>query len=331
MNDLKSRATSWEAALLALLIVSWSVASLTVEGFAGTSNVSFLLLDVSEIALMAIPLTLVVITGEIDLSIASTLGLTSAIIGALWNAGLTIESIFVIALGVGAVCGLVNGLLVTRLGLPSLAVTIGTLALYRGLAYVTLGDKAVADFPAAYTGWATGSVGPIPKPILLTAVLALVAGVILHATPLGRAVFALGHNQEAAYFAGIRVKRIKLWLFVASGVFASLAGIVYTLRYSSARADNGTGLELAVVAAVLLGGVSFFGGRGTLPGVLTGVLVFGVLRNALILADVSNEVLNFVTGLLLISSVLAPNLAAFVRSRRSRTVSPPPLMEGTAS
>ncbi|MFI0453301.1 ABC transporter permease [Actinomadura sp. 6N118] len=330
MNDVKNRLMSWESALLVLLIGSWSVASLTVEGFAGTSNMSFLLLDVSEIALMAIPLTLVVITGEIDLSVASTLGLTSAIIGTLWDAGLTLESIFAIALVVGAVCGLVNGLLVTRLGLPSLAVTIGTLALYRGLAYVVLGDKAVADFPQAYTGWATGSIGPIPKPILLVAVLAVIAGVILHATPLGRSVFALGYNQEAAYFAGIRVKRIKLWLFVASGVFASLAGIVYTLRYSSARADNGTGLELAVVAAVLLGGVSFFGGRGTLPGVLTGVLVFGVLRNALILADVSNEVLNFVTGLLLISSVLAPNLATLVRNRKSRTVTPPPLMEGTS-
>jgi rhamnose transport system permease protein len=157
-----------------------------------------------------------------------------------------------------------------------------------------------------------------------------VVGIILHATPLGRSVFALGYNEEAAYFAGIRVKRIKLGLFVASGVFASLAGIVYTLRYSSARADNGAGLELAVVAAVLLGGVSFFGGRGTLPGVLIGVLVFGVMRNALILADVSNEVLNFVTGLLLISSVLAPNLASLVRNSRFRRSSPPH-MEGTLS
>jgi rhamnose transport system permease protein len=330
MTHLKNRLVSWEGALLVLLVGAWLVASASVDGFASTSNVSFLLLDVSEIALMAIPLTLVVITGEIDLSIASTLGLTSAVIGKLWNAGLSIESIFVIALLVGAVCGLVNGLLVTRLGLSSLAVTIGTLALYRGLAYITLGDQAVADFPSTYTSWSTGSVGPIPNPILLAAVLAAVAGVILHATPLGRSVFALGYNEEAAYFAGIRVKRIKLGLFVASGMFASLAGIVYTLRYSSARADNGTGLELAVVAAVLLGGVSFFGGRGTLPGVLTGVLVFGVLRNALILADVSNEVLNFVTGLLLISSVLAPNLARFVRNSQFRRSSPP-RMEGTLS
>jgi rhamnose transport system permease protein len=322
MTDLRRKLLSWEGALLVLLIGAWAVASVSVDGFASSSNVSFLLLDVSEIAIMAIPLTLVVITGEIDLSIASTLGLTCAVIGRLWDAGLTIESIFVIALVVGALCGLINGLLVTRLGLPSLAVTIGTLAFYRGLAYLTLGDQAVADFPSAFTGWSTGTVGPIPHPMILAAVLALVAGVVLHATPFGRSVFALGYNEEAAYFAGIRVKRIKLGLFVACGVFAALAGIVYTLRYSSARADNGAGLELAVIAAVLLGGVSFFGGRGTMPGVLTGVLVFGVLRNALILADVSNEVLNFVTGVLLISSVLAPNLATFVRNTRFRPAPP---------
>jgi rhamnose transport system permease protein len=317
---LRRRLASWEGAILALLLASWLIASATVGGFAETSNLSFILIDVTEIGIMAITLTLVVIAAEIDLSIASTLGLTSAVIGYLWNAGWPIEEILPLVLCVGAVCGAVNGVLVTRLGLPSLAVTIGTLALYRGLAYVILGDTAVADFPPQYTGWATSRVPGtfIPYPILLAAALAVAAGVLLHATPVGRAVYALGNNEEAARFAGIRVKRIKLWLFVASGVFASLAGIVYTLRFSSARADNGAGLELAVVAAVLLGGVSIFGGHGTLPGVLGGVLLFGVLRNALILADVSNEVLNFVTGLLLIISVLAPNLAAAIRRARTR-------------
>ncbi|MER7370526.1 ABC transporter permease [Nonomuraea wenchangensis] len=309
----------WET-LIAVLLAGVAVwASLGVDGFAGDSNVSFLLLDTTEIALMALTMTLVIVAAEIDLSVASTLGLSCAVLGALWNAGLPIEAIMPICLLVGAACGAVNGLLVTRLGLPSLAVTIGTFALFRGLAYVILGDQAVADLPPAYTGLATSSIGPVPLATVLVAVLAVVAALVLHATGLGRSIVAIGANVEAAYFSGIRVKRIKLWLFVASGVMASLASLVYTFRYASARADNGMGLELAVVAAVLLGGVSIFGGKGTLPGVLMAVLLLGVVRNALILADVANEVLNFVTGLLLVASVLAPNLGA---ARRRRTPSP---------
>ncbi|MEU4510720.1 ABC transporter permease [Nonomuraea wenchangensis] len=309
----------WET-LIAVLLAGVAVwASLGVDGFANDSNVSFLLLDTTEIALMALTMTLVIVAAEIDLSVASTLGLSCAVLGALWNAGLPIEAIMPICLLVGAACGAVNGLLVTRLGLPSLAVTIGTFALFRGLAYVILGDQAVADLPPAHTSLATSSIGPVPLATVLVAVLAVVAALVLHATGLGRSIVAIGANVEAAYFSGIRVKRVKLWLFVASGVMASLASLIYTFRYASARADNGMGLELAVVAAVLLGGVSIFGGKGTLPGVLMAVLLLGVVRNALILADVANEVLNFVTGLLLVASVLAPNLGA---ARRRRTPSP---------
>ena len=147
--------------------------------------------------------------------------------------------------------------------------TIGTLALYRGLAFVILGDQAVADFPASYTRYGTTPIPgtSIPYPIALFAVLAVVFGVVLHATPFGRSVFAIGANQEAAFFSGIRVRRAKFILYVVSGAMAGLGGIVFTLRFASARADNGAGLELAVVAAVLLGGVSIFGGKGTLGGV----------------------------------------------------------------
>lgn len=314
-------ARRWEGLIVVLLVAVTLWATLAVDGFANASNVSFLLLDTTEIAIMALTMTMVIVAAEIDLSVASTLGLCCAVLGALWHANLPIEAIMPICLLVGAACGAVNGLLVTRLGLPSLAVTIGTFALYRGLAYVILGDRAVADLPPAYTGLATQTLGPIPVATLLVAVLAAAAAVVLHATGLGRSIYALGANEEAAFFAGVRVKRIKFWLFVASGVFAALASLGYTFRYASARADNGMGLELAVVAAVLLGGVSIFGGRGGLPGVLAAVLLLGVVRNALILADVANEVLNFVTGLLLVASVLAPNLGAVWRRRLShRTV-----------
>ena len=309
---LARRLLRWETALVVLLVAVGLVGEQTSPGFLTGRNLFYLGLDVGEIALMALPLTMIIVAGEIDLSIASILGLASALLGWLWDAGWPLELIFPTVLVAGALAGAVNGVLVTRLGLPSLAVTIGTLALYRGLAFVILGDQAVADFPASYTRYGTTPIPgtSIPYPIALFAVLAVVFGVVLHATPFGRSVFAIGANQEAAFFSGIRVRRAKFLLYVASGAMSALAGIVFTLRFASARADNGAGLELAVVAAVLLGGVSIFGGKGTLGGVVAAVFLLGGVRSALILNDVSNDILNVVTGLLLIGSVIAPNLSA---------------------
>jgi rhamnose transport system permease protein len=316
----------WDAAIIALTVIALVIASASVDGFATSRNVGFLALDLLPIALLALPMTMIIITGEIDLSVASALGLSSAVMGWLWDFGMAIETIIPLCLLLGAVLGAVNGFFVTVLGLPSLAVTIGTLALYRGLAFVVLGDSAVADYPPQYTDWVTGTVGgtSIPNVLIVVVVLAIVFGVVLHATPIGRAVYATGGGEQAARFAGIRVGRLKFWLYVASGLVAGLAGVFWTLRYSSARADNGAGLELAVVAAVLLGGVSIFGGKGALPGVLAGVVLLAVLQNALRLSDVSNEALNVVTGVLLIVSVLAPNLAANARTEIQRRRNPDP-------
>jgi rhamnose transport system permease protein len=303
------RLLRWESALFVLLVLIAVIGSAATGGLFLTGNSLFHLgLDVGEIALIALPLTLVIVAAEIDLSVASVLGLSSALIGTLWNAGWPLEAILPFVIVVGALCGAFNGFLVTKLGLPSLAVTIGTLALYRGLALVVLGDQAVADFPYSYTQLGTAPVPGtwIPYPVVLFVLLAVVFGLLLHATAFGRAVFAIGANEEAARFSGIRVKRTKLILFTLTGAVSALAGVVYTLRFVSARADNGTGLELAVVAAVLLGGVSIFGGRGTIFGVILAVLVLGGLRTALILGDTSTEVLTLVTGILLLASVLAP-------------------------
>jgi rhamnose transport system permease protein len=316
------RLLSWEGAVTALTIVVILIAAGSVDGFTDSFNLKFAQLDILEIAVMSLTLTLLVVIGEIDLSIASNLGMCSALLGVLWDNGMTIQSIIPIVIVVGAIAGAFNGFLVTKLGLPSLAVTIGTLALYRGLAYVLLGDRAVADYPGNFTGWISKTVPgtPIPYPIVLTLVLALIVGIVLHATPLGRSLFAIGSNAEAARFSGIRVKRITFWLYVASGAFSGLAAVLYTFRLASARADNANGLELAVVAAVLLGGVSIFGGRGTLPGVLVAVVLLGVLRNAMTLDDVSTDTQTIVTGALLIISVLAPNAATWIRGlfRRRR-------------
>ncbi|GAA3959994.1 ABC transporter permease [Actinomadura viridis] len=310
----------WETAVTALLVLVFVGGAGVSPDFANGDNLSFALGDLSEIALIALPMTLLVVCGQVDLSVASVLGLCSALTGWLWNAGWAIETIIPLVLVVGVVCGLINGLLVTRLGLPSLAVTIGTMTLYRGLAYVVLGTEAIAQFPQRYTDLATTSVPgtPIPYPIALFALLAIVTAVVLHATGLGRSLFAIGSQEDAAYFAGIRVKRIKLVLFVVSGVVAGFAGIVFTLRYGSARADNGLGLELTVIAAVLLGGIDFDGGKGTLGGVIAAVLLIGLLRNLLMLNDVSTEIQSIVTGLLLIVSVLTPRLIAVVRESRAK-------------
>jgi rhamnose transport system permease protein len=327
MSEVRKRLASWDSIIIVLTVLVVVVASVSVPDFGTSTNFTFLVLDLLPIALVALPMTLIVVTGEIDLSVASTLGLSSAVMGTLWNHGLSIETIIPLCIVLGAVLGAVNGFLITGLGLPSLAVTIGTLALYRGLAFVVLGDGAVADFPYNYTAWVTGTIGGsvVPNVLILLVVLALIFGVILHATPFGRSLYAMGANAQAAHFSGIRVARTKFWLYVVSGAVAGLAGVLWTLRYSSARADNGAGLELAVVAAVLLGGVSIFGGKGTLPGVLAGVVLLATLQNALRLQDVSNEALNIVTGVLLIVSVLLPNIVTSARTavrRRRQAVTP---------
>ncbi|MFC8829883.1 ABC transporter permease [Streptomyces sp. NPDC057137] len=312
----------WDTAVGILLIAVFLAGTGTTDGFANTDNLSAALGDVSEIALIALPMTLLVVAGQVDLSVASMLGLSSALAGSLWQAGFAFELIVPICLLAGAVGGLLNGWLVTRVGLPSLAVTIGTLTLYRGLASVILGDEAVADFPetysqyAAYTETVPGTF--IPYPVALFAVLAVITAVALHCTGFGRSLFAIGAQEDAAWFAGIRVKRLKLVLFVVSGLVASFAGIVYTLRYGSARADNGLGLELVVIASVLLGGVDFDGGKGTLGGAVAGVLLIGLLTNLLTLNDISNEIQVIVTGLLLVASVLTPRIIAVLAERRHR-------------
>ncbi|WP_434740614.1 ABC transporter permease [Micromonospora sp. SH-82] len=312
---------SWDAVLILTVLVVVLVATATVEGVGSPRFYRFLALEAIPIALIALPMTLVVITGEIDLSVASTVGLTCSVLGQLWHLGVTsLPVLIVVSLLLGAVLGAVNGVFVTVFGLPSLAVTIGTLALYRGLAYVVLGDRAVADYPPA---WTQNAVAPVPGTVvpwfvLVLAALAVGFGVLLYATPVGRSLYAIGNNAEAATFAGVAVRRTKFWLFVATGAMSALAGVFWTFRFASARADNATGLELAVVAAVLLGGVSIFGGRGGLVGVLAAVALLGVLRNALQLADVPANALTIVTGTLLILSVVGTNAVRMTRERLRR-------------
>ncbi|MFF3058622.1 ABC transporter permease [Streptomyces sp. NPDC057909] len=313
-------AVRWDTAvgalLLTLLICSFSF----VDNFGNALNLSFLIGNTLPIALIALPMTMLVVSGEVDLSVGSTAGLSGAVMGALWNAGMTIETIIPLCLLLGVVCGLINGLLVTRLGLPSLAVTIGTMAAYRGIAQIVLGSDSVTDFPTQYLDFGAGRIGDtfIPYAAIPFTVLLAVAVVVLHATPTGRSLFATGASEEAARFAGIRVKRLKLSMFVTTGVISALTGVFWALHYASARYDNATGLELSVIAAVLLGGIDFDGGKGTLGGAIAGVFLLGTLQNVMSLVNVSAQSQIVVTGVLLVISVLAPRVGRQVAQARAR-------------
>jgi rhamnose transport system permease protein len=303
------RALRWETALavvVAAIIVFGSIAS---PQFLTTGNLFNAAVINGEFAIMALPMTLIVISGEIDLSVASILGMSSSLLGYLWLRHWPMLAIFALIAVVGGLAGLINGLLVTRLGLPSLAVTIGTLALYRGVATIVLGSATVSDFPVGYA-----SIGVDPAPHLgipwssaIFIVLAVGFGVVLHLTPLGRAIFAMGNNAQTALFSGIRVKRIKTALFVTSGVTCALAGVLWTFRLSTAVQGNGLGAELNVVAIVLLAGVSIFGGKGSVPGVVLAVAAFALLQNALLLTPFNQEAYGVVVGGLLLVSVFVPN------------------------
>jgi rhamnose transport system permease protein len=327
-----------EFAIIGLLVAVVLYAQSAVPNFGGPLTLPYLLLDTTPILLIALPMTLVIITGEIDLSVASVVGLSSVLVGLLHEHGMSIPAAGLVALVVGVLCGALNGFLVAYVGLPSLAVTIGTLALYRGLAVGLLGTKAVTDFPQKWTDLATARIGGsgFPLVVIVIAVLAVAFAVLLHFTSFGRGVYDVGLNDEAATFSGVDVARTKMVLFVLAGLVSALAGIFYTLRYGSARGDNATGLELQVIAAVLLGGVSIFGGRGALHGVLAGVLLIGVISSALRLENVTDNVINIIIGLLLVLSVMSTSLLAAARriaglSGTRRRVRPDPRERPTAA
>jgi rhamnose transport system permease protein len=318
----------WETLLVVALLGLIVLGTYLSPFFLTAGNISNLIAALMEVAIMALPMTLIIVAGEIDLSVESMAGLASAILGFLWAAGVPLWIGIPVVIVVGALGGLLNGLLVARGGLPSLVVTLGTLALFRGMALIVLGPRGISDFPPAFTELGFGHVPGtlIPWPFVIFLGLALVLGVVLHRTWIGRQVYAIGKNSGAARFSGVRVTRVKVGLFVLAGIVAALAGIILTSRLSSARADAGTGMTLTVVTVVLLGGVNIFGGSGTIPGVVLAVLAVAVMQNALRLAHVTVEVQSIALGLLLILSVVIPTFAHQAKSAidRVRGGRPPP-------
>ena len=315
---LRSVPRSWDTAILGLLAMVLILASTTTEGFLTSLNFSYIFSNTSEITIMAFAMTFLIITGEIDLSIASILALGSSMLGWSYQKGAPIWLAIIICLVVGTVCGFINGFLVTKVGLGSLAVTIGTLALYRGIANGILGENTVNEFPEAYTSFGFDTFGTsfMPKTMPLIIFFGLLFGFLLHRTPFGRRTLAIGQSPEAARFAGINVVRHKIIVFTFTGFMSGVAGVIYTFRFSTAQADNGVGLELLVISAILLGGVSIFGGIGTMWGVVAGVLLAGSVESWLTLQEINAQWRTIVTGILLLISVAAPVLVAKGKERR---------------
>ena len=311
---------SWDTAILVLLLTVLILASLTTEGFLTALNISYIFSNTSEITIIAFAMLFMIIMGEIDLSVASILALGSAMLGWSYAKGAPIWLSIIICILVGTLCGLVNGFLVTKLGLGSLAVTIGTLALYRGIANGILGENTVNEFPEFWTSFGFDTFGTsfMPKTLPLIIFFGIMFGILLHRTPFGRRTLAIGQSPEAARFAGVNIIRHKMIVFTFTGFMSGIAGVVYTFRFSTAQADNGVGIELLVISAILLGGVSIFGGIGTMWGVVAGVLLAGSVESWLTLREINAQWRTIVTGLLLLLSVAAPVLVQKSRNRRER-------------
>jgi rhamnose transport system permease protein len=308
----------WEVFLLFVLIGTFLCGAQVSRYFLTSSNISIALAGMAPAAIVALPMTLVIITGEIDISVGSIVGLCSAVMAVCLEHRLPVEMAMFLGLVIGILAGLVNGLIVVYGALPSLVVTIGTLALYRGIAQIILNERGVSGFPEWYQNIGFGTIGntPIPWSSLIFVILFLGFAVFLHASHWGRALYAIGNNVGATRFSGINVKRTILGVFVASGAMSALAAIVLTAYLASARSDTAVGLELPVITAVVLGGVDIFGGAGTMPGVLIALLVLAFVQNALGLAGITPEEQKIVTGSVLIVTLIVFGAAAFLKKTR---------------
>ena len=309
----------WEGLLLILLIVIVVYNALNTPGYLTVNNwINLFQLSIEKI-IVALIMTFIIINAEIDLSVASVMGLSACLTGFLYAGGMPMEGALVMGLLAGVVAGLFNSFWIGIVGLPSLVVTLSGLIMFRGLAYVLLEDRSIGDFPAWFNQLGQQPlIGPFPLAMILFFVLLLFAIIILHYSGFGRYVYVIGNSKDVARYAGVRVMRTKMILFVASSTVAALAGLLYAARLGAVRGDMAVGFELDVITMVLLGGVSIFGGSGSLWGVLLSVLIILNLRNGMGLANLSGHVQTGVIGVLLILSVLAPNLTASARASLGR-------------
>jgi rhamnose transport system permease protein len=300
-----------EAVTFALLVAAFASFALASPDFVGALNFSFILTNAVEVGLMALPMTMLIVMGEIDISVGSMLGLSTAVLGILVLHGVSFVLAALLSLFVGAVTGLVNGLLCTAFRLPSLVLTLGTYALYRGLAEVVLGTQSVSTFPSWYVGWNTRYVvGLISYPEVFWFFCTLIAIVVLHQLRFGRLLTFIGANPVAARYSGVRINNYRVLMFAVSGLTSAVAGLVLVSRLGSLDNTAGSGFELIVITAVLLGGTDFRGGRGTILGSFLAILLINVVENGLELVGVSAQITTAIVGALLVASVLIELVSA---------------------
>ncbi|KUP91827.1 ABC transporter permease [Tritonibacter horizontis] len=306
---------SWELLLLIVAIAIFIANSFASPYFLNAWNLSDATFNFTEKAMIAFAMALLIVSGEIDLSVASIIALASTAMGAAATAGFGTPALVLVGLVTGLLCGAFNGTLVTRLGLPSIVVTIGTMSLFRGISYIVLGDGAYRSYPADFTYFGQGYVfWVISFEFVLFVLFALVYYVLLHRTNFGRAIFAIGNNPTAAQFSGIRVGRVKFTLFLLTGLMSGVAAICLTSRLGSTRPSIGFGWELEVVTMVVLGGISILGGSGSIPGVVIAAFVMGLVTFGLGLLNVPGIVMSIFIGCMLIGVIALPRLWKMWRS-----------------
>ena len=312
-------ARSWESLLIVVVIAIFIINSIASPYFLDAWNLSDASFNFTEKALIAFAMALVIISGEIDLSVAAIIALASTAMGYAAQFGLGTPELVAIGLGVGLMCGAFNGFLITGLGLPSIVVTIGTMSLFRGLSYIVLGDKAFTGYPSDFAWFGQGYVfWVISFELVLFVVMALAFGILLHLTSFGRMVYAVGNNATAARFSGIRVGRVKFLLFLMTGVMSGVAAICLTSRLGSTRPSIAYGWELEIVTMVVLGGINILGGAGTIIGVVLAALIMGLVTFGFGLMNVPGIVMSIFIGLLLIGVIAVPVLYTRIMRRLKR-------------
>ncbi len=313
-SPLQRRLKSWETLLLAVAVAIFIFNSFASEYFLNAWNLSDATFNFTEKAMIAFAMALLIIAGEIDLSVAAIIALASTAMGAAAQIGASPSVLVLIGLGTGLACGAFNAVLVTVMGLPSIVVTIGTMSLFRGISYIVLGDTAYGGYPAGFAFFGQGYVWwVISFEFVLFAILAVIFGVLLHLTSFGRTVYAIGNNPTGALFSGIRVARVKFILFLLTGLMSGIAAICLTSRLGSTRPSIAFGMELEVVTMVVLGGVSILGGSGSIPGVVIAAFVMGLVTFGLGLLNVPGIVMSIVIGALLIGVIALPRIWAMRR------------------
>ncbi|MFD1747303.1 ABC transporter permease [Rhizobium helianthi] len=305
---------SWEVLLFGVAVLIFIANSLASPYFLDAWNLSDATFNFTEKAMIAFAMAMLVIAGEIDLSVAAIIALASTAMGAAAQFGIGTPGLVAIGIGVGIACGVFNGTLVAVFKLPSIVVTIGTMSLFRGISYITLGDKAYGGYPESFAYFGQGYLFWVfSVEFGLFLLCAAIFAVLLHATNFGRQVYVIGNNDFAARFSGVPVERVKFILFLLTGLMSGIAAVCLTSRLGSTRPSIAQGWELEVVTMVVLGGVSILGGAGTIAGVIIAAFVMGLVTFGLGLLNVPGIVMSIFVGLLLIITIALPILARRIK------------------